>query len=68
MATVNPLLSEISGEEGLHWGILGEYGYSIVILFHVVYFLPFFYYNGYLHKNMSFVSLEFICSCCFRPA
>lgn len=38
MAAVNPLLSEVAGEEG----ILGEYGYSIVILFHVVYFLPFF--------------------------
>lgn len=42
MAPVNALLSEVSVEEGLHWGFLGEYGYSVVILFHVVYFLPFF--------------------------
>lgn len=39
MATANPLLSEISGKGG----ILGEYGYSIAISFHVVYFLPPFF-------------------------
>lgn len=58
MVTVNPLLSEISGEEELPWGIFGEYGYSIVVLYHIVYFLPFFYSYGYLHKNTSFISLE----------
>lgn len=42
MTPVNALLSEVSAEEGLHWRFLGEYGYSIVILFYVGYFLPFF--------------------------
>lgn len=42
MTPVNALLSEVSVEEGLHWRFLGEYGYSIVILFHVGCFLPFF--------------------------
>lgn len=51
MTTVNPSLSNISGEGGLRWGILGEYGYSIVILFHVVYFLPIFITTGICIKT-----------------
>lgn len=42
MTPVSALLSEVSVEEGVSWGFFGEYGHSIVILFHVVYFLPLF--------------------------
>jgi len=41
MGTGNPLLGEASGEEGLPWGILGEYGYAVVISFHITDFPPF---------------------------
>lgn len=40
MTTRNPLLNKIAGLEGLHWGILGEYVYSTVIVVHVACFLP----------------------------
>lgn len=40
MTAGNPLLNKTAGLEGLHWGILGEYIYSVVIVVHVACFLP----------------------------